>query len=286
MVVMILASRVAKRLPSAPKSGPTLPLWRAAPCAGLHPSPEASLGTLRADQAATDVGDQVLAFARASSGDGGEDRGSALRGRRASFLAGCVPPLFRSSWRQGQPGDRDPAVELADGVGAHVPDHLRCENVTANFASFDRIGMGSSSVVYRAVRLSDNRRVVIKAMRRRGAGEAILARREFALLSDLKHPNIITALDFLESPSCVALVLEDIAGRSLRSLVRSSAAGRLDERSAVRLFVDAAAGLAYLHGRRVVHRDLKPDNLLVSRDGALKIIDFNVASSTEERASS
>lgn len=193
----------------------------------------------------------------------------------------CVPLVFRPSARQGQLGGRDPVVKLAEGVGAHVPEHLGCESVTNHFANFDRIGMGSSSVVYRAVRLSDNRRVVIKAMRRRGTGEVTLAKREFALLSDLKHPNIIVALDFLESPSCVALVLEDIAGRNLRSVVRSTAAGRLDELSAMRFFVQAVAGLAYLHGRSTVHRDLKPDNFLISKEGVLKIIDFNVASSTE-----
>lgn len=190
-----------------------------------------------------------------------------------------VPAVSPRGRRRGQPGD--PATEVAEGVGGPVPDHLRCQSVINKFTNFERIGTGSSSVAYRALRLADDRRVVLKAMRRRGTGEATLARREFALLSDLKHPNIIVALDFLESPSCVALVLEDTAGRSLRSVVRSSAACRLDVPGSMRLLVQAVAGLAYLHGRKFVHRDLKPDNFIISKESLLKIIDFNVASSTE-----
>jgi len=194
-------------------------------------------------------------------------------------LAG-VPSVFPRGWRQAVLGD--PATKLAEGAGAPVPDHLMCHNVSSAFANFERIGTGSSSVAYRALRLADDRRVVLKAMRRRGTGEAILAKREFALLSDLKHPNITVALDFLESPSCVALVLEDIAGRDLRSVVRSAVAGHLDELGSMRLFVQAVAGLVYLHGRKVVHRDLKPENIIIStQNNRLKMIDFNVAASTE-----
>jgi serine/threonine protein kinase len=175
----------------------------------------------------------------------------------------------------------DPAIKLPEGVGVAVPDHLRCENVSNFFTNFERIGMGSSSVAYRALRLSDDRRVVLKAIRRRGTGEAIVAKREFALLSDLKHPNIIVALDFLESPSCVALVLEDTMGRNLRSVVRSAVAGRLNEMGSMRIFVQAVSALAYLHGRKTVHRDLKPENFIISTGNLLKLIDFNVASSTD-----
>lgn len=162
-----------------------------------------------------------------------------------------------------------------------MPDHLRCRRVSGSFANFEWLGMGSSSVAYRARRLSDDREVVLKALRRRGTGEAISAKREFALLSELKHPNIIVALGFLESPSCVALVLEYVVGRNLRSVLRSTPMGRLDELGTMRLLAQAAAGLAYLHGREIVHRDLKPENLLISTEGLLKIIDFNVSSSVE-----
>jgi len=222
-------------------------------------------------------------FAKTASGEGSTPRASTLRARRAAFAGmtlASVPAVDRQSGRPAQLGDH--AVKVAEGAGAHAPDHLRCEDVAKKFANFERIGMGSSSVAYRALRLCDKRRVVIKALRRLDTGHASLAKREFDLLRGFKHPNIIVALDFLESPSCVALVLEDIAGRTLRSVVRSSCTGRLDEVCAMRLFAQAAAGLAYLHGRNTVHRDLKPANCLVSKEGVLKLIDFNIAASTEE----
>jgi len=240
-----------------------------------------------ADPADFDV-NQVFkdGFTRATSDDI-THRASTLRGRRKStwksissdMVPAYEPLAFPKSWSPVQLGD--PAIKLAEGVGAAVPDHLRCQNVINLFANFERVGTGTSSVAYRALRLSDDRRVVLKAMRRLGTGEAILAKREFALLSDLNHPNIVVALDFLESPSCVALVLEDIMGRNLRSVVRSACAGRLSELGSMRLIIQAVDGLAYLHGRKTVHRDLKPENVLISNDNVLKLIDFNVASSTE-----
>ncbi|CAK0844048.1 unnamed protein product [Prorocentrum cordatum] len=194
-------------------------------------------------------------FTRAVSSDDGTHCASTLRSRRrlGSSMALAHAPLVLPRSR-GQPQCGDPAIKLAEGAGAAVPDHLRCQNVTDAFANFEKIGMGSSSVAYRALRISDGKGVVLKARRRRNADEVILAKREFALLKDLKHPNIVVALDFLESPWCVALVLEDIVGRNLRLVVRSAASRRLNELGSMRLFVQAVAGLAYLHDQSIVHR--------------------------------
>jgi len=222
---------------------------------------------------------QDFNFTRATTSDDSTHRDSPLRARLKSLGATLAHEPFAKSWSQAHLGG--PAIKLDEGVGSSVPDHLRCQNVINRFANFERIGTGASSVAYRALRLADDRRVVLKAMRRRGTGEAILAKREFALLSDLNHPNIVVALDFLESPSCVALVLEDVMGCNLRSVVRSAVAGRLSELGSMRFLIQAVAGVAYLHGRKTVHRDLKPENFIISKDSTLKIIDFNVASSTE-----
>jgi serine/threonine protein kinase, bacterial len=105
--------------------------------------------------------------------------------------------------------------------------------------------------------------------------------REETLLKTLEHDQIVKILDFFVEDHRAYLVLEYIEGPSLKKLVESE--GRLSEDKAINFGVQICEILNYLHAQQppVVHRDLTPDNLIVTTDGALKLIDFNVAQQLE-----
>src|SRR5262245_12301470 len=92
--------------------------------------------------------------------------------------------------------------------------------------------------------------------------------------SALNHPNIITVHDVGEHDGALWIAMEHVEGRTLRELL---AAGPLPTRKTIEVAVQAAEGLAKAHAAGILHRDLKPDNLVVSKDGFVKILDFGLA---------
>jgi len=104
-----------------------------------------------------------------------------------------------------------------------------------------------------------------------------LFRKEAKALSKLNHPNIVTVIDFDTQDNVDFLVMEYVPGLALDEKVRQ---GVLREREIVRIGVQLAEGLAAAHAQGVIHRDLKPGNLRLTRDDRLKILDFGLAWST------
>jgi len=110
-------------------------------------------------------------------------------------------------------------------------------------------------------------------------------RKEYELIKALDHPQIVRCSDFFVSGRRAYLVMNLIEGRTLRSLVESQ--GSLDEDEVLRLAQQMCGILSYLHGREpsVVHRDFTPDNLILTNEGNLVLIDFNVAKRLESDSS-
>jgi serine/threonine-protein kinase len=145
------------------------------------------------------------------------------------------------------------------------------------FALHDRLGQGGMGEVYRATRLADARAVAVKVLSASLAAVPDYVRRfdrEAAAMAQLDHPGIVRLLSRGRSGPHCWIAMELIDGTSLRThafQVRPSA------RSLARLLAQVAHALAYAHARAVVHRDLKPDNVLVLRDGRTKVLDFGLA---------
>ena len=91
----------------------------------------------------------------------------------------------------------------------------------------------------------------------------------------LNHPHIVTAYDASEHEGVHYLVMEYVEGKNLASIVREL--GPLPVAEAVECIVQAARGLEYAHQQGIVHRDIKPGNLLVGKDGTVKILDMGLA---------
>jgi WD40 repeat protein/tRNA A-37 threonylcarbamoyl transferase component Bud32 len=146
------------------------------------------------------------------------------------------------------------------------------------------LGEGGMGSVYEAEHLVMQRRVALKVIRRADtASPADLERfrREVRAAARLSHPNIVTAYDAETAGELHFLVMEYVEGITLAWLVKER--GPLPTDEACDYVRQAALGLQHAHERGLVHRDLKPDNLIRCSDGTVKILDFGLAALTAER---
>jgi len=139
------------------------------------------------------------------------------------------------------------------------------------------IGAGGMGEVYRARDTRLGREVAVKVLSSEFAADAERRGRfeqEARSASALNHPNIITIHEIGSSDTTVYIAMELVDGRTLRDLLL---AGQIPIRRMLDLAYQMADGLAKAHAAGIVHRDLKPENVMVSKDGAVKILDFGLA---------
>ncbi len=143
------------------------------------------------------------------------------------------------------------------------------------------LGKGAMGTVYDGWDPAIDRRVAIKTVHLPDANDpetqAALARfkREAQAAGRLSHPNIVGVFDYGEMDELAYIVMEFVEGSSLKE--RLAADERLPLSEALRLMDDVLAGLAYSHARGVVHRDVKPANVMIAQDGRAKLADFGIA---------
>ena len=149
--------------------------------------------------------------------------------------------------------------------------------VIGHYRIAEKIGAGGMGEVFRAYDEHLERDVAIKTLLPGTLGDESARKRfrkEALALSKLNHPNIATIYDFDTQEGVDFLVMEYIAGITLNEKL---AKGSLPESEIIALGTQLAEGLAAAHQRGVIHRDLKPGNLRLTRDGRLKILDFGLA---------
>jgi hypothetical protein len=136
------------------------------------------------------------------------------------------------------------------------------------------IGRGATAVVHRARDLTSGEDVAVKAVPVE-LGLAPRVRAEVRAASRLDHPGVVPLLDWGEDRDCLYLVWELVEGRSLAEWLRAPDPPGDD--ALVRVAADVLAALAHAHGRGVVHRDVKPGNILIDAAGRARLTDFGVA---------
>src|SRR5882757_8646561 len=140
------------------------------------------------------------------------------------------------------------------------------------------VAQGGMAEVYLARDQLLNRLVALKALFPEYAREPSFVerfRREAQAAANLNHPNIVAIYDWGQESGTYFIVMEYVEGRSLRDLIRSE--GRLEAGQAADITAEIASALAFAHRSGVVHRDVKPGNVLLTRSGTVKVTDFGIA---------
>jgi serine/threonine protein kinase len=154
--------------------------------------------------------------------------------------------------------------------------------VLGNYELLAKIGEGGGGTVYKGRNRQTGEVVAVKTLPPNLAENAIFRKRleqEFRATRQLDHPHIVRALDYVETESVPFLVMEFVEGESLGDRLERD--GRLPEAEALRLIAQVCAGLDEAHRHGLVHRDVKPDNILVSPEGQAKLIDLGLVKETE-----
>ncbi|HEY3081994.1 MAG TPA: protein kinase, partial [Chloroflexota bacterium] len=149
----------------------------------------------------------------------------------------------------------------------------------------ERIGAGGMSDVWLATDRRLGRPVAVKLLSPALASDPAFQerfRREARVLATLRHPNVVQVFDYGPIDGSEFLVMEFVPGSNLKERLRER--GPLDEDEALRLVGQVAAGLQAAHEQGIVHRDVKPHNLLLDESGDVRVTDFAIAGSLDATA--
>jgi len=158
----------------------------------------------------------------------------------------------------------------------------RCGNLRIGpYLCLAQIGHGGMGVVYKAHQERLWRLVALKILLRPDMTEQVIARfyYEAQAAARIRHPNIVSALAVGEADGWHYFAMEYVPGRTLSRLVAE--AGALPESRAIRITLQVASALAHIHAEGLIHRDVKPSNILVTDDDTAKLCDLGIARQPE-----
>ena len=141
-----------------------------------------------------------------------------------------------------------------------------------------RIGSGGMSVVYKAKCHTLDRLVAIKVLKEEFASDENFVSKfkmEAQAAARLSHPNIVNVYDVVDEGNLHYIVMELIEGITLKSYIEKK--GFLENKEAIGIAIQVAQGIAVAHEQHIIHRDIKPQNMIISRDGNVKVADFGIA---------
>jgi eukaryotic-like serine/threonine-protein kinase len=163
-------------------------------------------------------------------------------------------------------------------VDTSSPHHTVPPRIGGRYVLRGELGRGGMATVHRAVDEVLEREVAVKLLHAHLADDPAFLdrfRREARAAAALDHPNVVAVHDWGETDEGAYLVLQLIEGPSLREVLRRHR--RLTAGEALRVLAPAASGLGAAHAAGLVHRDVKPENLLLGRDGTVRVTDFGLA---------
>lgn len=146
----------------------------------------------------------------------------------------------------------------------------------------EAIGAGGMALVYRAVHITTHRQVAVKVLRQEYRDNPEFLRRferEARAVLHLSHDNIVRAYGVGQYEGVPYIVMEYVAGRTLKQIIQEN--GPMPARTAIHITRQVLEALSAAHAIGIIHRDVKPQNVIVTRDGRAKLTDFGIARDAE-----
>ncbi|MBU5479315.1 Stk1 family PASTA domain-containing Ser/Thr kinase [Eubacterium sp. MSJ-13] len=150
--------------------------------------------------------------------------------------------------------------------------------ISDRYEIIDRVGSGGMADVYKAKCHRLNRYVAIKVLKQEYSSDAKFVakfRGEAQSVAGLSHPNIVNVYDVGEDNGLYYIVMELVEGITLKKFIEKK--GRLDVKEAVGIGIQIAQGMEAAHNNHIIHRDIKPQNIIISKEGKVKVTDFGIA---------
>ncbi len=150
--------------------------------------------------------------------------------------------------------------------------------VSRRFRVEDIIGRGGMAIVYRAFDLKTHQTVALKVLREEYEDDPEYKerfKREAAVNKKINHPNVVNSLDSGMAGGVSYIALEYVDGQTLKEIITEN--GRMEQEEAVRCALCILAALSHAHQRGIIHRDVKSQNVMITRNGQVKIGDFGIA---------
>jgi serine/threonine-protein kinase len=168
------------------------------------------------------------------------------------------------------------SVNRAETLYCRRPTRYAVIEKAGRYQIIEEVGRGAMGIVYRGFDPTINRTVAIKTITLDNAdpGLRMRLRQEAQVAGVLSHPNIVTIYDAGEDQGFFYIAMEFVQGETLDSRL---ARGTVPFEEAVKIIDQVGAGLDHAHARKVIHRDVKPANIILSPDGTAKVMDFGVA---------
>lgn len=154
-----------------------------------------------------------------------------------------------------------------------------------NYEIESLISRGGMGVVYKARQISLNRPVALKILASALSSNSSLVKRfhrEAQAIARLHHPNIVQIYDIQEDKNLHFFSMQYMEGQTLTEILKEK--GKLDIDEAIGIITQAAQGIEHVHKNGIIHRDIKSSNIIVNDSGNVKVMDFGLARSTEERS--
>lgn len=153
----------------------------------------------------------------------------------------------------------------------------------SGYRIMDQLGKGGMGVVYRAEQVSLNRQVALKVLKQEQTSDPVFIAKfvaEARAAAKLQHPNVVSVFDVENENGTYYIAMELMHEGSCEDWLKQNGVMQVDR--ALQVIADAAAGLAYAESLGIVHRDIKPDNLMLDQHGAIKIADLGLASHSSD----
>lgn len=203
--------------------------------------------------------------------------GGLMSDAELSAVLGRIPPDKRPGNVESLASELVRAGKLTKYQAAAIYQGKTKGLVLGDYVVLDKLGQGGMGMVLKAQHRRMKRLVAIKVLTSANRAPTAVKRfyREVEMAARLSHPNIVAAYDSGEHEGILYLVMEYVEGKDLGALIKQR--GAMAVKGAINCVLQTARGLQYAHSRNVIHRDIKPGNLLIDNDGNVKILDMGLA---------